>query len=135
MAGVRSVRTRPALAAGACIAGAGYLAFVDPTQSGGASLPCPFRTITGLDCPFCGSTRAAWALVHVEPVRALGYNALFVALVPLAVWAWLLDARGRFEASTHPFRRRGFWLGAVGLAVVFGVTRNLPWSPWSALAS
>ena len=53
--------------------------------------PCVFRTLTGLDCPFCGSTRAAACLAHGDLIGALDHNALFVVgLVPLAALAWLL---------------------------------------------
>ncbi len=128
-------RLRPWLTAGGAALAVGYLRLVDPTRDGGATLPCPFRAMTGLDCPFCGSTRAVWALVHGEPVRALGYNALAMALAPLLVWAWVLDARGRFDGSEHPFRRTTFWSGAGAAAVAFAVVRNLPWSPWRALGA
>lgn len=128
-------RPRPWLLAAGALAGAAYLRLVDPTRPGSASLPCPFRAITGLDCPFCGSTRAAWALAHAEPVRALGYNALLIAFVPLVAWAWVLDTRGRFERSSHPFRRTSFWAVAGVVAVAFAVARNLPWEPWRALGS
>jgi Protein of unknown function (DUF2752) len=128
-------RPRPWLLAAGSLAGAAYLRAVDPTRPGGASLPCPFRAITGLDCPFCGSTRAAWALVHAEPVRALGYNALLLAFVPLLAWAWLLDARGRFDRSAHPFRRPAFWAVAGVAALAFAVVRNLPWDPWQTLGT
>ena len=117
------------------MAGAAYLRLVDPAKPGGATLPCPFRALTGLDCPFCGSTRAAWALVHGNPVRAFGYNALVMAMVPLALWAWGLDVRGRFGTSRHPFRRPAFWAAAGAIAAAFAVARNLPWNPWRALAA
>ena len=48
--------------------------------------PCPWRTLTGLDCPFCGATRAAASLAHGDVVGALDHNALFVLVIlPLAV--------------------------------------------------
>lgn len=73
-----------ALAATAVIA---YLAVFDPTVW--PAPKCPFHTLTGLDCPGCGTQRAVHALFHGEPAKAWAYNpALFVAL-PLAVlYAW-----------------------------------------------
>jgi hypothetical protein len=122
------------VAAGAVAAGAACLWLVDPTR-GSVGLPCPFRAVTGLDCPLCGATRATWALLHAEPARALGYNALWVAFVPLVLWAWALDVRGGFDRSGHPFRRRAFWTATVAVAAVFAVVRNLPWDPWRALGT
>jgi hypothetical protein len=119
-------------AAGAA-AGCVYLYATDPTRAtSSAILPCPFKTLTGLDCPVCGATRATWALLHAHPVRALGYNAIWTALVPFVVWAWWLELRGTWSTSHHPFRRRWFVPALVGTAVAFGVARNLPFAPmWS----
>jgi len=74
------------------------VALVRPGDGGPS--PCPWRLVTGLDCPFCGATRAASALAHGDLVAALDHNALFVlAIVPLAAAAWLAWAwragRGR----------------------------------------
>jgi hypothetical protein len=63
------------------------LAAAGPTDDG--RVLCPWRLLTGLDCPFCGSTRAAAALAHGDVVAALDHNALFVlAVLPLALAAW-----------------------------------------------
>ncbi len=65
------------------------VAALRPGDSG--PTPCPWRTITGLDCPFCGSTRAAVALANGDVGTALDHNALFVlGVLPLALLAWLL---------------------------------------------
>ncbi|MDY7095424.1 MAG: DUF2752 domain-containing protein [Acidobacteriota bacterium] len=32
---------------------------------------CPFKTLTSLPCPACGTTRAALALAHFDPAAAL----------------------------------------------------------------
>ena len=42
-----------------------------------ALLPeCPFRWLTGLPCPTCGTTRALLALLRFEPLEALTFNPL-----------------------------------------------------------
>jgi hypothetical protein len=37
---------------------------------------CPFRALTGIPCLSCGTTRAAAALLHADPVAALALNPL-----------------------------------------------------------
>ncbi len=85
----RAHRLAGPVAAAAATAGAWVaVAVLDPGDSG-PSL-CPWRTITGLDCPFCGATRAAACLAHGQVVPALDHNALLVLVVlPLALVAWL----------------------------------------------
>ena len=43
----------------------------------GISLPCIFYQITGLQCPGCGNTRAAMALLRLDFAAAFEYNLLF----------------------------------------------------------
>lgn len=53
----------------------GVLFFCDPTQH--VFYPvCLFHAMTGLDCPGCGATRAAYQLLHGHLLRALRDNAL-----------------------------------------------------------
>lgn len=40
----------------------------------GAPRICPFYRLTGLDCPGCGNTRAAVALLHLRFAESLRYN-------------------------------------------------------------
>lgn len=117
------------LAAGCCmLAGAGYVAAVDP--SGGGLYPaCPFRVMTGWWCPGCGMTRAVHHLLRGDIVQALRFN-LFVALVLAGVAAgwlgWLLRAAGRPTGVRVPPFAYGV---AVVMLVGFGVLRNLPGIP------
>lgn len=113
----------------ATIAATTYTGIVDPNRSH-AFLFCPLKRLTGLDCPFCGSTRAVHSLVHGRLVDALHHNALFVSSIPfLVLWwvTWLQRDLGRRDSR---LRLPGWASAAVLTAlVVFGVGRNLPWLP------
>jgi hypothetical protein len=91
---------------------------------GGVLPACPFRAMTGLDCPGCGMTRGLRALVHGHPLAALGHNVLLAALVPLTVWGWLGWAA--FPVPRLPRLSNRAWALVVGLLAAFAVVRNLP---------
>ena len=55
--------------------------------STGVGLPCPFRIVTGWNCPLCGGTRMGDALLHLDIGAAFAYNPM--ALVGLLVLATL----------------------------------------------
>lgn len=99
----------------------------DPSQ---ANLPlCTFYAMTGLECPGCGATRATHELLHGRLAAAWHYNSLWVALLPVAVYATLSELRASCDGRPLPgdLPRRGwFWLSLVALAIVFAVVRNLP---------
>jgi hypothetical protein len=112
-------------------AGCAYVAIMNPNES--AAYPqCPLRTLTGLDCPGCGLTRAVYALMHADPLRAIDHNLLVVLLLPLAVYAfvrWTAQRLG-YELNTLP-RWRPWMSVAVGVALFgFLVVRNLPGLDW-----
>ena len=77
-------------ASGAVLAGAatGFLYLVNP-HAHQVFLPCPFRLITGLYCPFCGGLRMVHDLAHGQVVAALHDDALALPLLAIAVLAWL----------------------------------------------
>lgn len=109
---------------------AGYVWAVDPHRAG--SFPtCPWRALTGLACPGCGSLRALHDLLHGRLLEALGHNAMFVLVLPLAVvftFGVLLNPRW---SRTLP---RWVPLGALIVLAVWTVARNVPFWPLSVLA-
>jgi hypothetical protein len=49
--------------------------------------PCLIKTLTGLSCPGCGSTRALHALLHLRFAEAFSLNPLFTCVAPvLPLW-------------------------------------------------
>ncbi len=46
---------------------------------------CPFKLITGLDCPGCGIQRALYALMHGEITQAIKYNYYLLYAGPYAM--------------------------------------------------
>lgn len=122
--------TGPAVAAAAALATAGLFVVFDPSRP--SSLPsCPFRAMTGLDCPGCGSLRALHALVHGDVVAALDHNIVTTAAVPLLLLAWVLWLRRSVSGLpvTAVLDGRVVRVIAVGF-VVFAVVRNLPGVPF-----
>ncbi|SNQ47349.1 conserved membrane hypothetical protein [Frankia canadensis] len=111
-----------ALAVAACV----RLYLVDPARPGHYPL-CPFRWATSLDCPGCGSLRAAHQLLHGHPVAAADYNLFFVVVAPILVAGWALAL-----ARLAGWRRRlprvpPRLLPAIPVLVIaFWVARNLP---------
>ncbi len=98
----------------------------------GIGLPCPLLTLTGIQCPFCGSTRAAGALAQGDLAAAWSYNALLVLAVPVLVLcaiAWTVELAGgpklRPPAALRPLTQNRIYLVVGLIAVGFMVVRNL----------
>ena len=111
----------------------GYLYINDPSK-GGVYLRCPLHAVTGLWCPGCGMTRAAYKLVHGDIAGSLGTN-LFLPIAIVLVGALLLDSWSRSRRSAGGVLAKvpiGAWVSLVGAFVVFGVLRNF--SAFAALA-
>jgi Protein of unknown function (DUF2752) len=124
----------PASEAGLAGAAAGFLYLVNP-HAHQVFLPCPFRLITGLYCPFCGGLRMVHDLAHGQVVAALHDDALALPLLLIAVLAWANIAVGRWRGQPVVRMRRPVWLwpAVIVVLVAWTVVRNLPFSPFSAL--
>lgn len=130
---------RCAVVAGLIAAAAGAVVLYTNNPTGGARFfpPCLFHKLTGLHCPGCGGTRGMHALLHLDLVSAVRYNALMVALLPVVALGVSRGVLNTFRPRpTRPGRIvPAGWIWALFVVVVaFSVLRNLPWRPFSYLA-
>jgi hypothetical protein len=114
-------------------AGAIFLFFFNPASPINQFFPkCPFRLLTGLQCPGCGSTRALYHLLHLHPVTAFKLNPLFLLTLPFIVYGLLGFTKS--AVTGRPQRRifiPSFYLWAwLGLLIFFWILRNTPWYPF-----
>ena len=79
-----------AVCAALCLFAAVYCVFVSVT---GRGLPCVFNLITHLNCPGCGNSRAALALLHLDFAGAFKYNALFPLEFAYIAYVFICGAR------------------------------------------
>ncbi|MEY2428204.1 MAG: hypothetical protein QOJ40_1089 [Verrucomicrobiota bacterium] len=96
---------------------------------------CPFHRATGLLCPGCGSLRALHQLLHGHFGTALRFNALLVASLPVAGFFLARFVARKLKNQAAPFMIPTIWLWwALGVMLVFGIVRNLPFgrSLWLA---
>lgn len=114
-----------AVAAGIPVAGAvGYVGVIDPHRPGSPFPLCPFRLLTGWDCPACGGLRMLHDLLHADLPAAAMDNVFLLAGIPLLA-AWILVGRNRGQPMPL----------MPALAVIAAVTtawtllRNLPGFP------
>lgn len=123
-------RAYTAAGASAVLAGGlGYVALVDPHNPGSAYPQCPFKWLTGWNCPFCGGLRMTHDLLHGDLMAAVNDNAfLLVCLVigiPLtALWV----QRRRRRPDGPPLPMPVVWTILCAMAV-WTVVRNLPGFP------
>jgi hypothetical protein len=113
---------------GALLAGAlGYVALVDPHNRASVYPPCPFKLLTGWNCPFCGGLRMTHDLLHGDLMAGVNDNVFLVFLllgVPLvAIWGRLRRRHGR---SALPIPAV---LAITVAAILWTVLRNLPGFP------
>ena len=93
---------------------------------------CPFRMITGLQCPGCGTTRACYQLIHLHPVAAFKLNPLMMMTLPFIIYG--LVGFTKSAVTGQPQRRvfiPSFYLWAwVVVMIAFWIFRNTPWYPF-----
>ena len=101
--------------------------FVNPLAHG-HPIQCPWRLLTGTQCPACGSQRALNALAHGHLGQALRYNYFFILSIPYALVAVLVTwynignrLDGLKRIAFHPVTLKAY----VILFFVWWIARNL----------
>ncbi|MFB6720290.1 DUF2752 domain-containing protein [Kribbella sp. NPDC056345] len=120
---------------GLALVGVGGFALAGVYQLTGLGIPCILHATTGLNCPLCGSTRMAAALLRGDLNAAWHYNPVVLVLGPLIglavgyqLLAWALDALRLVRLPRLTMSPRVVdWLvkAVIALLIVYGVARNL----------
>lgn len=115
----------------ALTAGAIYLFVFEPGKSGFFPL-CPFRLLTGLTCPGCGTARAMHQILHGHFEAAFALNPLLLLGLPFLLFALLrysvIVLRGsvpRGNALPAPYIYALFVI-----VLSFWIFRNTPFYPF-----
>lgn len=98
-----------------------HLYLHDPEEGG--FIGCPFRFLTGLLCPGCGSQRALHDVLHGRIGEAFDHNALLVLSIPLLFGQWAWARLG--GAGKPPSARNSVVFTWLALTVGWGVLRNI----------
>ncbi|HYV37493.1 MAG TPA: DUF2752 domain-containing protein [Gemmataceae bacterium] len=116
-------------------AAAALLYFVEPTESSWYP-KCMLHDLTGLHCPFCGTTRCGHALLNGDIAQAAAWNVVSVLLLPAAMLWLYWGAYRAISNKTLPNLNPPNWLlrALVVFLLVFCIIRNLPFWPCELLA-
>lgn len=130
----RLERTLAAAGAGGMLAGSAAVAYFEPTSAGFFPV-CPLYSLTGFACPGCGLTRGFHALFHGDVLTALDYNAMlpfFAVLIGFGFVSLIYFAVSGRRIPINILHPTALYVFLV-LLLVFGVSRNLPWYPFTIL--
>ncbi|TDD57454.1 DUF2752 domain-containing protein [Kribbella antibiotica] len=120
---------------GLAVTGIGGFGLAAIYQQTGLGIPCILHATTGLNCPLCGSTRMAAALLQGDLNAAWHFNPVVLVLGPLIglavgyqLLAWGLESLRLVRLPRLAMSPRAvdwFVKGAIALLLVYGVARNL----------
>ncbi len=119
----------------AAMTGAFLVASFNPTTAGFFPV-CPLYRVTGILCPGCGLTRGFHALFHGDVLTALHFNALLPVYLFffLYLFAALIFICVRGKGLKFPAFSPAMTWSFLIIALVFTVSRNLPFYPFTFLA-
>jgi hypothetical protein len=114
-----------ALGTGAVLAGGlAYLGIGDPHSSRFMFPECPFKALTGLNCPGCGGLRMTHDVLHGDFAAAITDNVFALVGLPL-LFAWIVT---RWRLG-KPWMTTPTLVVIAVTAITWTVIRNLPGFP------
>jgi hypothetical protein len=114
-----------ALGTGAGLAGGlAYVGLSDPHRPGFLFPPCPFKALTGWNCPACGGLRMTHDVLHGDLGAAVVDNAFLLVGLPMLM-AWILVRWRRGQ----PLMTVPAIVVIVVATITWTVVRNLPGFP------
>jgi hypothetical protein len=114
-----------ALGSGAALAGAlAYIGIGDPHNPKFLFPACPFKAMTGLNCPACGGLRMVHDVLHGDLAAAVVDNVFVLVGLPLLL-AWVLLRRRQGQ----PWATTSTLVVILVATVTWTVVRNLPGFP------
>ena len=118
-------RVPAAVGTGVLLAGAlGYVGLVNPHNPHSVYPQCPFKWLTGWNCPFCGGLRMTHDLLHGDLIASINDNLFLLVGIPMLA-GWVLM---RWRRGQRPLPMAGVLTIAVA-AIAWTVLRNLPGFP------
>lgn len=90
---------------------------------------CPFKRITGFDCPGCGSQRAVHALLNFKFRDAVNANILLVFSIPYIIAGFIIDSVKAPSPLLLRWRKRVYGVKAIwvifSVIILFWIVRNI----------
>ena len=97
---------------------------------------CPFKALTNLHCPGCGTLRGLHELFHGQLGTAFGLNPLMVLSLPFIAYSIIkyiaAGILGRTERKI--FIPSALIWSLLVVIILFWIMRNLPYYPFTLLA-
>lgn len=115
------------LGLGSVLAGAAaltYIGMVNPHRPGSLYPLCPFKLLTGWNCPACGGLRMTHDLLHGDVAAAAVDNIFVLTGAPLLV-LWIIWRTRTGRRAVTPAL---LWTVGV-LSLLWTIVRNLPGFP------
>jgi hypothetical protein len=93
----------------------------------GLRIPCPVYTLTGLQCPGCGNTRATLALLRLDFQSVLRYNLLYPLEMLYLLWVAMISVRNYLRTGRFSYRTPcpALDISFLGLILLWTIVRNI----------
>lgn len=97
---------------------------------------CPFYSFTGLHCPGCGSQRALHQLLHLNIIKTIDHNALYVLGMLTILYNIVIKGINKYyKKEYYNYLYHPVAPIAIGITILsFWILRNIDIYPFSILA-